>query len=241
MPGHVFFCHCLDQTVWLNLQSDKYYLVDNSDFERLSCRVDGLTKPLVCSAATSTACDDDLSDVENFLLLRGLIVGADTSGHGRTVGLRSERTILGPVSLDANPEPAPIAPSVSSTLNFTRSFIASKSWKKRLPLMSIVTRMAALKAKLLVSKDVCDGGSSRLEQSISRFRLLRCFAYTAQQNCLFDSMVLLQFLWREHISADWIFGVRTRPFAAHCWAQANDLVLNDSHRHVSQYTPIMVL
>ena len=40
--------------------------------------------------------------------------------------------------------------------------------------------------------------------------------------------------------ADWVFAVKGAPFAAHCWIQLGDIVLNDSVENVRAYTPIMV-
>jgi hypothetical protein len=56
--------------------------------------------------------------------------------------------------------------------------------------------------------------------------------------CLARSMLLLEFLRLNGIHANWIFGVRTRPFSAHCWVQAGETVLNDSVDHVRWFTPI---
>jgi hypothetical protein len=39
----------------------------------------------------------------------------------------------------------------------------------------------------------------------------------------------------------WVFGVQSRPFAAHCWLQLGGVVLNDTVDHVKRYTPIMVV
>lgn len=36
----------------------------------------------------------------------------------------------------------------------------------------------------------------------------------------------------------WVFGVRTWPFAAHCWIQIGDLVVGDVLDRVRGYTPI---
>lgn len=39
----------------------------------------------------------------------------------------------------------------------------------------------------------------------------------------------------------WVFGVRTWPFAAHCWLQANDQVIADRLERIRRYTPIMAV
>ncbi len=62
----------------------------------------------------------------------------------------------------------------------------------------------------------------------------------AREACLKEALALLYYLGRGGGAADWVFAVKGAPFAAHCWIQLGDLVLNDSLENVSAYTPIMV-
>ncbi len=59
--------------------------------------------------------------------------------------------------------------------------------------------------------------------------------------CLLRSFMLRQLLDRRGLPHDWVFGVATWPFQAHCWLQVDDLVLDDTFEHVSGYRPIMVI
>lgn len=59
--------------------------------------------------------------------------------------------------------------------------------------------------------------------------------------CLVRSALLMRFLRAQDLDADWVFGVRLHPFAAHCWVQVHDLCLNDDVERLTPYTPIMVL
>lgn len=58
--------------------------------------------------------------------------------------------------------------------------------------------------------------------------------------CLQRTFQIRRVLARRGIHSDWIFGVRTWPFAAHCWLQIGDLVIADTLDRVDRYTPIMV-
>jgi hypothetical protein len=73
------------------------------------------------------------------------------------------------------------------------------------------------------------------------FARLRPLAFTATNACLFDSLALAEFLARAGLFPNWIFGVTTEPFAAHCWLQHQNVVINDTPSYVCRYTPIMVL
>jgi len=59
--------------------------------------------------------------------------------------------------------------------------------------------------------------------------------------CLPDSLALLAFLARRGCSADLVFGVKLRPFSAHCWVQTGEVVLNDALDHATIHTPILVV
>ncbi|MDM7955799.1 lasso peptide biosynthesis B2 protein [Blastomonas sp.] len=56
--------------------------------------------------------------------------------------------------------------------------------------------------------------------------------------CLVQSMMLMRLLAIIKIKAEWVFGVRTHPFEAHCWVEWQSMVLNDSPDHVSWFTVI---
>lgn len=56
--------------------------------------------------------------------------------------------------------------------------------------------------------------------------------------CLLDSLSLLRFLSRRGLSANIVFGVTPEPFAAHCWVQAGDIVLNETLSDANAHTPI---
>lgn len=58
--------------------------------------------------------------------------------------------------------------------------------------------------------------------------------------CLTRSAMLAAFLRRGGLRADWVFGVRLWPFAAHCWVQQDDVCLNDDVERLVAFTPILV-
>lgn len=56
--------------------------------------------------------------------------------------------------------------------------------------------------------------------------------------CLVRSALLMRFLRRRGLRADWVFGVRLFPFMAHCWVQIGDQCLNDDVERLTAYSPI---
>lgn len=61
------------------------------------------------------------------------------------------------------------------------------------------------------------------------------------RNCLLDSLAQHRWLGRAGMRCRLVFGVTGAPFAAHCWLQTDDAILNDSYEHVSRFTPILAL
>lgn len=61
------------------------------------------------------------------------------------------------------------------------------------------------------------------------------------RKCLVRSFLLRRFLERSGYSADWVFGVRTWPFGAHCWIQSGPLALDDAPERLAAYQPIFCL
>lgn len=80
-------------------------------------------------------------------------------------------------------------------------------------------------------------GGARTVRAFEHARLLR----TAADRCLPRSIALALCLAARGCRAQVVIGVKLAPFAAHCWAQSGDEVLNDTAAEVRRYTPIMVV
>jgi hypothetical protein len=105
-------------------------------------------------------------------------------------------------------------------------------------------RMGVLIDQLSVRKAVWGDPGQDLEKLRRLVRAhyhLRSLVYTAHDACLFDSLVLVEFLAIYKVSATWIFGVYPAPFGPHCWVQAGAIVLNDTVGHVLHYSPILAI
>lgn len=58
--------------------------------------------------------------------------------------------------------------------------------------------------------------------------------------CLQRAWQLRRILASDGQPVDWVFGVKTWPFFAHCWLQIDDLVIGDRFDRVRSFTPIAV-
>ncbi len=80
---------------------------------------------------------------------------------------------------------------------------------------------------------------AHIRECVKVFSWLRPFAYAESDACLFDSVALTDFLFRHGVLADFIIGVRVRPFLAHSWVQAEGFALNGLPEYLAVYTPIL--
>lgn len=110
-------------------------------------------------------------------------------------------------------------------------------------------KTCALKANLDEARAYRDreAGSSKvaasatLEESLLQavWQFARARRYVPiEPTCLLDSLSLLRFLSWRRLSANIVFGVTSEPFAAHCWVQAGDMVLNETLSDTHAHTPI---
>lgn len=82
--------------------------------------------------------------------------------------------------------------------------------------------------------------TTTLVDSARMFRQIRLYV-PVEPRCLLDSISLVKFLARRNQYSSIVFGVTGDPFSAHCWVQAESLVLNDTVGNVQAYQPILVV
>ncbi len=59
-----------------------------------------------------------------------------------------------------------------------------------------------------------------------------------QGDCFYRCFMLLQLLGADAHAVDWVFGIRTWPFMAHCWLQIDDVCLTDHVDKLAHFSPI---
>lgn len=109
--------------------------------------------------------------------------------------------------------------------------IASVVFRKK-SLATLVDHHAALRGRTSEIDEV------RLGQIVGAARKARPWI-PFEGECLKRSFQLRCLLATRGIACHWVFGVRTWPFAAHCWLQIGDLVVGDRLERIRLYTPIM--
>ncbi len=243
LSKHVHLCMSGNQIVLLDLKNDRYMAIDAAHARPLAGLVRGWpaanAEPVESSASIDST--DTARVVARVMMDRGLLTRDYALGKDAAPVAMAPpfTTLVLPPSLlpGENELPLPMnSRHVSTFLTAAVVTVAKLRWRSLEGIVRDVMhrRLSRMKSSHSCSMEVAKG-------LVAIFRRLRPFAFTAQNACLFDSLALLNFLSRYRLFPHWVFGVRTAPFAAHCWVQEGNTVFNDSVEHVSFYTPIMVV
>jgi hypothetical protein len=237
LAPHVFPCVSGQHVVLMDLERDKYVAVVPA--HRLARWVRGWP---VDAAQASGALDDpdgDADAIVSQLLAHGMLVTDPHLGKPAvpvTIA-RPQRTL---VEFDFDIRPRA---SAAHLLRFARSCLRAQLSLKLSPIQSIVEAVRERKARLDArrARKAEPAGRRDVRLLVTAFIRLRPLFYTLRAACLLDSLTLLHFLSADGICPDWVFGVKTEPFDAHCWVQQGEVLLNDIPDRVRQYSPILVV
>jgi len=234
LAEHVFVCVNGEHLVLLDLKEDRYWALEASQTAGLGPLVVGW--PVKATASTEDAdspSPETMAAIE-MLLGRGLLVDGIPPGKDAT-------PVSAPVpkrELVSEAEAAP-GPRVGSWLTFFTASAFAKLALRTWRFERVVLRVRRRKELKGPQSGPLD--AERARKLVEAFARYRVFLFSSKDECLYDSLALIEFLARYGIYPDWVFGVQTRPFAAHCWVQHGDIVFNDTVEHVTGYTPIMVV
>jgi hypothetical protein len=231
---HVFVCTNEEYVVVLDLKQDRYFTLDAARTAALGPLLPGWPAPPAgeaSSAASELAADEAAAP----LLRRGWLLELPAAAKEATpVRLPSPETEL---LTGAEAESARIG--AGAVLTFVFASVVAKLALRFWRFDRVIRRVAERKAAHAGADAPFD--LERARQLVDIFGRLRVFLFSHRDKCLHDSLALLEFLARYGIFPGWVFGVRARPFVAHCWVQYEDVVCNDTVEHVTSYTPIMVV
>jgi hypothetical protein len=90
-------------------------------------------------------------------------------------------------------------------------------------------------------KRAADFDLAKAQLLIAKFDYLYPWFFDRTDACLRNSFMLLQFLAQYGVYPDWVFGVRGKPFLAHCWLQQDRVVLNDHQNFTACLAPILIV
>lgn len=239
LAEHVFVCVNGDHLVILDLKEDRYWALEAVQTASLGTLVSGWPVREREREDAAVVAEPDASSEETEALidlLKGRGILADGIPPGKNATPVAPEPPGRELASDCDNSEGPRA---GNWFSFLAACVFAKMALRMWPFERVIARVRRRKASNTTSERGMDVELARkLVESFLRYRV---FVFSPKNECLFDSLALIEFLARYGLHGDWIFGVQTRPFAAHCWVQHGDIVFNDTAEHVSGYTPIMVV
>lgn len=227
LSDDVFFCTSGGTYVLLNVASDGYFRLTKDQ----SLWFDAIME--------NSNCRQNLSRKEALFAERLLNKGILTSGaqQGRAIvpAKHSPATSSAYGSMYENAAAVP----VSHFARFVFALIDVWILEKRKSFLGCISNARLWKARTNARSE--RPHSAEVRELAKEFHAIAPIFITEHDACRFSSVLLLRYLSLFSISADWIFGVRMGPFAAHCWIEHDGVVLNDYLESTRGYSPIMVV
>lgn len=231
LARHVFVCRDEEYIVVLDLKQDRYFALLATQTAALSLVVPGWP----AAAPADPLPESAIAQAVAPLVRQGwLLEGGAESKDATPVRCAIPETELTGGS-DLQRAKLSLRTVVAFVLASLFAKLALRFWR----FDRIIRRVAKRKARHADAASSFD--LERARQLMRAFEDLRAFLFSNKEECLHDSLSVLEFLARHQLFPSWVFAVRARPFAAHCWVQHNGIVLNDTVEHVSSYVPIMVV
>jgi hypothetical protein len=234
LAPHVYPCISGQHMVLMDLERDKYVAVVPA--HRLAGWVRGWPVGAVETSDSPPNADGAPDALVSQMLAHGMLVTDPYVGKAAVpvATVRPQRSLM-EFDLDMRPKT-----TAAQLWRFASSCLRAQLSLKLRPIQSIVEAVRDRKARR-AADEAQEADPARLRALVTAFARLRPLFYTLRAACLLDSLTLLHFLSAEGIHPDWVFGVKTEPFDAHCWVQHGEFLLNDVPDRVRQYSPILVV
>lgn len=121
-----------------------------------------------------------------------------------------------------------------------RALLAQRRCERALKTRPLALQLGRLASKLSSLPQSIPAPDNRAGRVVRGFTFA-CLLRSAADCCLARSLALADQLAQRGCGTHVVFGVKLAPFVAHCWVQADDLVLNETVEEVARYTPILVV
>jgi hypothetical protein len=229
LAPHVRACDVGGQVILLDLRHNRYLGIGGPASPSLAGHVRGWPEGTAGSGNASPTAAQPL--IDRFLHQGLLTVGETPMSHASVMEATS--------SIDAEPAGGHAPLHAMQVLRFLRAAAKAALWLRWRSLDTIVASVAKRHAR--VRRHAHRRSRPATLALASTYERLRPLALSAEDQCLRDSLALMNFLSAEGASAQWVIGVKARPFGAHSWVQLGPTVLNDQHEHVRRFTPILVV
>lgn len=237
LSPHVHVCVAGKQVVLLDLERDKYLSMATAS--PIGRWVRGWPAPPADStAAAEDATSPGGSEADNRLLVKmieqGLLV-TDASIGKEASPVVAEPPEYGMVEYDLNSRPST---TLEHLWRVCTAYTTAKWSLRRRPIKEVVQAARVRKEQGAPGRGL---DPETVRPLVTAFVYLRPLFFTSKEACLLDSLTLVNFLAGYGVFPEWVFGVKTDPFYAHCWVQQGGFVFNDTPDYIRGFSPILVV
>lgn len=232
LARHIFVCRDEDYIVVLDLKQDRYFALEAAKTALLGSVLPGWPGSAPTGAAVTE--QSRVEEVAAPLVRRGWLLEnpVDSKDATPVSAPRAEIELVRPTDvIDTKLGLRAVAAFVVASV--LAKFVL-RFWRFE----RVIHRVAARKARRASNQPV---DRERARQLVDAFDRMRVFLFSSREECLHDSLAVVEFLALFGIFPTWVFGVRARPFVAHCWVQDTGVVFNDTVENVTTYVPIMLV
>lgn len=222
----VYFTNFHNTLIFLDIRGNQYYAIEAEDSLRVLELLDLLSTPSVKNDRSQFA--GYLKDVEKFgaEIPREMLARLAPRGDAQL----PTRDAFGYRGSQA------IRPTFRHLLRISAAFLKTRLLFPALPFEYHVKRIRSRRDSRRADHCPVDDALCR---EVEIFLQLRPIFYKARDHCLFDSLMLIDFLASANKFPRLVIGVRSNPFIAHAWVQADDCLLNDHFFTATHTKPIL--
>ena len=224
--NHVTYCHVGDVVIFLNVAQNRYTYLGNDTTQGIKI-LEGYSN----EQNLGRSFDIEILEIVNDLTKRGLTTESTSPRFSPFIRKRpssSVQDVYWPQNLH-----------LQRLLNFFYFYIVASKLLKSKTLADIIATTKSKKSQQMASRQFPDRTAVR---ELSRQYIdARPFVYSHHNKCLLDSLIFFLLFSSHRVKVDWVFGVGTSPFRAHCWIEYEGIVLNDTSERTHAYTPIFAV
>jgi hypothetical protein len=217
LRDNLHWCTVGGQVIFLDVEEDRYFRLPsrlNAAFERVAAS--GL-EPGDCQSLAA-------------LIDRGMLIEDQAAA-----GLRPPPAIP-PATRDFLEAPCPV-PGLAQVAKTMLAELQITSLLRRRSLLHVLEAIEQEGVRPCTSSSEIDvrlGGIVAASMAVA-------LVLRAADRCLVRALAVHRACSRSGATVKLVFGVRTDPFAAHCWVQLEEMVLVGEFEQVRLFTPILVL
>lgn len=232
LASHVFVCRDEEYIVVLDLRQDRYFTFEAAKTAPLSVEISGWPALTAGNVVSPKMVDE----VALPLRRRGWLLENPRDSRDATPvkAPTAEAELVG--GGDFTQTRLKIGPGI--LFSFLVASLFAKVALRFCRFERVIHRVARRRARRVDASRPLD--LERARQLVAAFGRMRVFLFSSRDECLHDSLAVVEFLARYGLYPNWVFGVRARPFEAHCWVQHAGIVFNDTVEQVGAYVPIML-